>query len=790
MLKAKILYFIIIISSVSFGQQTVTGRVLDATSGELIIGAIVYDVISNNGTRTNNQGYFSLKVESKVDTLKVRVSMLGYKSLEHSLDKDSSSVITIRLFPIDDLNVVTVYSESPIEKRSDIGVVKIPSNQIRQLPSISGEFDILRAYQLMPGVGGGKEGTSGIYVRGGSPDQNLFIIDDIPLYYVSHIGGFVSVFDINAINDMTLYKGGFPSKYGGRISSVMDFQMKEGNSKKITGEIGLGIVSTKVFIEGPIKKDTTTFFLSARRSNLDLFSRPITLINSGSTASSGYTFYDVNTKISHKFKNGGKLQLSGYIGRDKLFVNSNSEDEVNDFKYEFDNHIKWGNFMGQIKYSKLFHQSLFMTTTLGFTQFYYNTDISSIQKTLSTGQVNAESAVNFISGVFDFIGKTDFEYYLSPSNTMRFGAEGICHFFRPGISSKQNFGNAVISDSVSENNRMLAQEVRVYFQDEIKIRKRIKAILGFHFSSYFVENRTLNSIQPRVLISFLIFKRSAIKVGYSRMNQNIHLLTNSGTGLPTDLWVPATIDLPSEISDQYNISYTQSISKSLEISVDGYWKRLQNLVDYKEGTNYLGIGNDWQSTVEGNGKGEIYGFEVLLRKRYGKFQGWLGYSWSKNKRQFDNINDGQEFYYKFDKRHDISVVGIYQINKKITLSFTWLFNSGNPITLAQQKYDVLVPGFSWTATSGGYLSNNLNEAHIYQGKNAYRLPAYHKLDVGVSFKKVKAKGTRVWSFGLYNVYNKQNPFFLYYKKENEEIKLYQLSLFPIIPSFSYTFNFN
>lgn len=778
-----------VFGSISFGQNSISGVVRDYNSGETIIGAVVYDSISKKGTITNSQGYFNLEIRGQ-DKVVLIIKMIGYKDtvIQGFASRLQNKTFEIRSDRI--LNMVVVRSNKPIEERTEIGVVKIPIEQIRKLPTITGEFDILKAYQLMPGVSAGKEGTSGLFVRGGSPDQNLFLLDGMHLYYVNHIGGFVSVFDINAVNDMSLYKGGFPAKYGGRISSVMDFQMKEGNSKKFKGEIGIGLLSAKGFIEGPIKKDTTTFFLSARRSILDLFTRPFTAIASSGQAVSGYTFYDINGKLTHRFKNNGKLEFVSYFGRDKIFINSGYQDETNNFRYKFKNQIKWGNIMGQLKYTRPLTSKSFFSISGGVTRFSYNTDISARQETLSSGDELSESSVNFISGVFDALIKTSFEFYLPRSNHLTIGLEGVNHNFKPGISSKIDIGSQNYTDSAVVDNRINSQEFNFYVQNEFKIGKRVASNVGLHLNGYFVEGEFLYSLQPRVLLSYLITENLAVKAGYSRMNQNIHLLSNSGTGIPTDLWVPATANLPPEIADQYNVAFEMSVGKDIEITAEGFWKELSNLIDYKDGSNFMNIGSDWESTVTGNGKGEIIGLEFLIRKTQGKFQGWLGYTLSKNTRVFPEINNGEKFFYQYDKRHDLSVVGIYHFNDKVSLSGTWVFNTGNPITLANEKYNTLVPGVNFVGTGQSQSSNNLQEAHLYNGKNSYRLPSYHRMDLSVSLTKQKKRGTRIWNFGIYNVYNRLNPFFLYYKKIQDEVKLYQLSLFPIIPSFSYTFQFN
>jgi len=592
----------------------------------------------------------------------------------------------------------------------------------------------------MPGVQQGKEGTSGIFVRGGSPDQNLFILDDMPLYYVNHIGGFVSVFDANAINSMTLYKGGFPAKYGGRISSVVDFRMKEGNNKKINTEIGLGLLASKLYINGPIKKDTSSFFISARRSNLDLLTRLSDLVLEKGNYSGGYTFYDINAKYTRKLNSKSKIQFITYLGRDRIFFNYNIKDKPTDLHFKSTDEIRWGNKMAQIKYNNAITPKLFNTTTLGVTYFSYTTEISTSLKEISTEKEISKSSLNFLSSVFDVILKSDFEYFANSKHKIQFGIEGVNHIFKPGVSSSLATGDVTIGDSLTGSNKLISQEIKLYFQDRIKFTPRLFANIGLHYQTYFVQGEVLMSLQPRVLFNYNTTDKTALRLAYSRMNQNVHLLSNSGTGVPTDLWVPATKNLKPEISDQLTFALVHSINKKYEYSVEAYYKQLQNLVDYYDGSTFLYIGDDWEKVVAGNGIGTVKGVELLVKKTQGKLQGWLGYTLSKNTRQFDDINNGEEFYYKNDRRHDFSIVGFYDINERISLSATWIFSTGTPITLAQEKYDILIPGLNWNAQPGqDYITNNVSTAQIYHGKNAYRLPSYHKLDVGVSLKKKSLK---------------------------------------------------
>ncbi len=790
-MKKTGLFFVFLSYFFCFSQNVLlSGYVIDKNSGENLIGARIYSKTLKKGVLTNNYGYYSISIP-KNDTIEVLISYVGHQTIYRKLFLTKNTELNFELNADNILNTVTVIGKQRIENKNEISTLSIPKKQIKSLPSLAGNVDIMRAYQLMPGVQFGKEGTSGIYVRGGSPDQNLFILDDIPLYYVNHLGGFVSVFDINAVNSMTLYKGGFPAKYGGRISSVIDFRMKEGNKNKIKKEINLGVFTTSFFIEGPIKKKST-FFISLRRSNIDLFTRLISYFdNTGSEKfTAGYTFFDFNSKYTYQINKKSKLQFSTYLGQDNFFLKNKVKE--NAVKYVSKSNIKWGNKMAQLKYINNISSKLFNVSTMGITYFNYNTIKSVVKSNNNGNEILGQSSIEFKSKVFDLILKSDFDYFLNSKNKISFGIEGVNHFFTPGINSSKQIGVSSTSVNPIVNNKLIGQELKLFIQDKIKFTPRFSANLGLHFQTYFIQKAIMPSVQPRVLINYNLTEHTAIRLAYSKMNQNIHLLSNSGTGLPTDLWMPATKNLKPEMSDQFTVGFDYSFGKQFELTIESYYKTLSNLINYKEGATYLNVNGDWEDVIVGNGSGKVKGVEFLIKKNAGKFQGWIAYTWLKNTRQFDELNNGIEFYYKYDRRHDISLVGFYEINKNVSLSATWVFTTGTPITIAQNKNLVLIPSLNWNPQPGdsSFVSNNFDYSHIYNGKNSYRMPNYHKLDIAIKLTKSKPKGIRVWQFGVYNAYNRQNPFFLFYKKVDTKIKLYQVSLFPLIPSLSYTFIFN
>lgn len=678
-----------------------------------------------------------------------------------------------------------IADKEEFEGTQKIGVISLPIKQLKSIPNFGGEPDIIKSFQLMPGVQSGNEGTSNLYVRGGSPDQNFFLLDNIPLYYVNHIGGFVSTFDPNAINDIKLYKGGFPARYSGRLSSVIDMRMKDGNRNKTKSEIGIGVLTTRFYIEGPIKDSTWSYFLSLRRLNFDLLTRPLARLDSDGKGSAGYTFYDINGKIVKHFKNGSKLSFTFYDGRDKVFVNASKRKPIGDnVAFRYKSIVKWGNIMANISYTKPIKEKMFSTFSIGTTNFRYTTDINSKYSNPGTSELVHQSRIKFNSGINDILLQGHFDYRINPKNTLRFGSISTLHIFTPGgithISGE--------SDNLSVNKiKINALESGVFCENELRISDKIKIDVGAAFNSFFIKDTSFLSLQPRLILSYEPKVNFKIQGSCSRMVQNMHYLTNSGVGLPSDLWIPVSKEYKPEKSNQYSLGAFYTLKTKvgkIELSVEGYFKDMKNLLDFKEGASLF---QDFtlDNKIVGKGLGNVYGIEFLVRKTTGRLTGWIGYTLSKNTREFEELNNGKPFPYLCDRTHDVSVVVFYALNESIQLTSTWTYMSGAPITLAQGAY--LQMDVHNLSQNSFY---DFKDAHIYGGKNSVRLPAYHKMDIGAQFIKQKPKGERTWFVGVYNIYNRQNIFLLFYKKNNNaETKLYQLTLFPIIPSISYSFKF-
>lgn len=792
----KSLFLILTIFSIfkSNGQNiTISGHISDVISGERLINANIYDAASKKGTVSNNYGFYSLSVK-KGTPISLIVSHLGYTIQKENLTLSENKVLDILLIPEDyKLKEVelTVTKDVPIEKRNEIGTLRIPTKQIKQLPALGGEVDVLKALQLMPGVQSGSEGSSGLYVRGGSPDQNLVLLDDVPLYYVNHLGGFVSTFNIDAINSIKLIKGGFPAEYGSRLSSVLDIRMKDGNMNTFKGSGMIGMVAAKLAIEGPIKKDTTSYIISARRMLYDLLTRPISkMVFDG--VSVGYTFYDFNAKVNHIFSDKNRIYLSTYLGRDRSVIKLKKDTP-------FKNSLEWGNNLVALRWNHVFNSKLFSNATLSYTRYKF---ITNDMFEYNNSGNNYISSRRFLSGIYDTGAKIDFEYFVNSNYKLKFGANSIYHTFTPGITKNKTKTNGenTLNQTVGSQH-LFAWEHSTYFENKLKIGRLINTNFGLRGVMYAIANKNYLSLEPRLLASALVAPTMSIKAAYSKMQQNIHLLTNNGIGIPTDLWIPSTNNIAPQQSHQYSMGVARSIKDNLyECSIESYYKTMSNLISYKEGANLIGTQNNWENLIDNSGKGISYGVEFLAQKKKGQTTGWIGYTWSKTNRQFDNINNGNTFPFKYDRRHDLSVVVTHKINDKIDVSGTWVYGSGSAFTLPIAKYDITDPKNYIPEYVTNVQDYNTTEVYVYGDRNAARMRSYHKLDIGANFRKQKKWGERVLNISLYNAYNRQNPYYYYVETVadtnpltgdviSEKSMIKQLTQFPILPSISYSFTF-
>jgi outer membrane receptor for ferrienterochelin and colicin len=778
--------FILAAFSIQAQRYSVSGTIEDKSTGEKLIGANIYDAGSLKGTSSNAFGFYSVTFPS--GKLSLTISYIGYQSVNLDITLKKDTLINILLQPVINLNEVVISAQAAKStvRNTQMSMTELGPKAIKSMPMLLGEVDVLKALQLLPGVKGGNEGTSGIYVRGGGPDQNLILLDGVPVYNANHLFGFFSVFNPDAIQNVRLITGGFPARYGGRLSSVLDIRMRDGNNKKFSAEGSVGIISSKLTLEGPIINDKTSFIVSGRRTYIDLLAQPIirwqARLNNGHV-NAGYYFYDLNAKLNHKFSDKSRLFLSAYSGRDKAYLKSTETGDTQggNMQWVNDAGLGWGNLTAALRWNYVITPKLFSNTSITYSRYNFLT--SFLDQQSSNDTITSKFQYVYNSGIIDWAGKVDFEYLPDPNHTIRFGYNQIYHTFKPGVSVLSMQLNSVAGiDTTLGNKDIYAHEGALFVEDDWTISTRLKANIGLHFSGFKVLDSTYTSLQPRISARFLLNEKISIKAAFTTMSQYIHLLTNSTIGLPTDLWLPATEKIKPERAAQFALGAVYEPADGIEISLEGYYKIMKNLIEYKEGASFFSFTDDWQDKIE-TGEGRAYGFELLARKHYGKTSGWIGYTLSWSERKFENISFGQWFPYRYDRRHDVSIVLSRKFTDNIDLGVTWVYGTGNAVTLPVEKY------------SGAY---GFQDGNFYSGwieafdkRNSYRMPAYHRLDIGLNFRKETRWGERTWSIGAYNAYNRKNAFYLQFAQQydNGTVKtvLKQYSLFPIIPSVSFSF---
>jgi len=783
-MKSVTLLFLFLFHWVEIFSQnySISGYIEDAKTGERLIGAMIYDSVSYSGNNSNSYGYFNIKCRK--GSINLICSYIGYKTSRMSFSLIGDTTVNMLLQPQTyTLAEVVINDKKSLIESSRMSVTELPMVTIKQIPMLLGETDILKALQSFPGVQTGTEGTSGLYIRGGGPDQNLILLDGVPVYNPDHLFGFVSIFNPDAIKNVTLITGGFPAQYGGRLSSVVDIRMKEGNNKEFHGEGTLGLISSKITLEGPLKNDKTSYLISARRSWIDIVTRSFL---KGKDLPY-YYFYDLTAKVNHIFSSQSRLYLSIYTGKDHISsINTKSEFVSGGVKYT-DNrnqYYGWGNITAALMWNYIFNNRLFSNTSFTYSNYKYfdNKLINSTRLNQSNGAItHNDYKSDFNTGIKDVALKTDFDYQPFTGHNVKFGIGGIYHIFTPYAHiSLINTGN----DSTltgTDKYKQGAFEPSFYLEDEMTLSSRLKVNAGFRLSAFLVKNKTYSSVEPRLSGRYLLTDRWALKFAYSRMKQYIHLLTSSRITFPTDLWVPSTDKVSPQMADQFALGSIYNLNDNFELSVETYFKTMKELIEYSEGSSFLEAGN-WESKIEKGGIGRAYGLEFMLKKNSGNTTGWISYTLSKTERRFDNISSGNWFPYKYDRRHDISIMLNHKFNDKIDAGLTWEFSSGNLFTLITDVYDSYI------------VVGPQKDIQYFGNRNNYRLPAYHRLDVGINFHKQKKSFYRTWSISVYNVYNQKNVFFVYLGNDDlhgkKDLLLYKkYTLFPILPSLTYSLKF-
>lgn len=764
------------------GKHTISGYVKDETTGEYMIGANVYIKELMKGTSTNLYGFYSLTLKEGNYTLVI--SYLGYGDIEQEIELTKNIRINRSLkskaILAKEFEVTGERNDANVQS-AEMGVIELEVEKIKTLPAFLGEIDVLKTIQLLPGVQSATEGSSGFYVRGGGPDQNLILLDEAVVYNAAHLFGFFSIFNADAVKKVELIKGNIPAQYGGRLASVLNITMKEGNSKKYEVDGGIGLISSRLTVQGPIKKDTSSFIISGRRTYIDILMKPF-IPESSPFSGSGYYFYDLNTKINYRLSDKDRLFMSGYFGRD-VFTYNNDD---NGFSVK----IPWGNATTSFRWNHLFNDKLFLNTTVLFSDYQFEF-------------VGAQSDFEFKlhSGIRDWNAKLDFNYFPSIRHNVKFGMNYIYHTFIPGtVTAKSNEVEFDTGDII----KYYAHDGAAYINDEFDLNDKIRINAGLRYSLFqhigpferFSKDQagnvtnsevyakgekvaTYQGLEPRFTFRYSFNTRSSFKAGYTHNYQYIHLASLSALSLPTDVWVPSTDKVKPQIGTQYAIGYFRNFKENqFETSVELYYKEMDNLVEYKEGALPEENINDNPDNQFTFGKGTSYGAELFIKKRTGNTTGWIGYTWSKTMRVFPEINDGEEFPAKFDRLHDLSIIASHEI-KRWTFSAVFVYATGNSLTLPVSRYVI-----------EGQIVNE------YGVRNSVRMKSYHRLDVSATLKgKERKKFRSSWNFSVFNVYNRANPFFIYFDNEGDldkgtlKITAKQVSLFPILPSITWNFEF-
>jgi outer membrane receptor for ferrienterochelin and colicin len=786
-MKLFFIFSIIVITQISFGQTfTIRGFVRDNQTDENLIGASISIDKNRSGTITNSFGFYSFNL--KQDSVSLYVSYVGYTPVRLSFYLTRDTVIEFRLNGIKILDEIEIQaSEELIQETTRMSSITLPVDQIKLTPTLMGEADPIKVIQLLPGVQGGSEGSSGLYVRGGGPDQNLILLDGVPLYNSTHLYGFFSTFNADAINHIELLKGGFPARYGGRTSSVIDISMKEGNQNQFHGNATVGVISSKILLEGPLGKDIS-FLVSGRRSYLNLLqSRFIKPQTEG--IADDYNFYDLNAKVNYRLNDKNRIYFSAYSGRDHAGADSENryDDTTVSFTSKTSSTINWGNAIASLRWNHIFSNRLFATFSAAYSRYKFETE-TEFNSTITYIQSNQSEKSYYRSlynsGINDMSLRADFDFFANPTHYLRFGVVSIAHRFEPGVLASTT--NSTLNELGSEI--VNALETSVYLEDDWSISPRLKLNYGLHGAAFQVNGEAYTSLQPRINARYLTGQNLAIKLSYASMQQFVHLLTNAGIGLPTDLWVPATETVKPQQSHQVALGMAKTIFRNVDLSVESYYKVFDNVIEYKDGASFLSVSQNWEEKIE-VGQGESYGLEFFLHRKTGRLNGWVGYTLSWSNRQFENLNNGEWFPYRYDRRHDIKLIMNYAITKKLATGLTWVYGTGNAVSIPEVSF---ASATNEGHTLDGYIGLINMPGFPVQSvltRNGFRMRDYHRLDLNASYTLQSGKVSHMIMASIYNVYGRRNPYYLEFGFAGNQKALKQVSLFPVMPSISYTLKF-
>ncbi|PWH85027.1 TonB-dependent receptor [Brumimicrobium oceani] len=748
-------------------NRVISGYLFDQSSNESIIGGVVFSLQSKNGSTTNEYGFYSLSLEKGDSTIKVRAYGFQDTIISIATINVAGSFNVYLKSKVTNFDEVDIFGKKSEIKEDEMGSISIAMEDIRRLPNLFGEVDIIKTYQLTPGVESGGENSSNYYVRGGGAEQNLMLLDDVPLYNVAHFGGFFSVFNADIIKSTKLMKSGFPAEYSGRLSSVLDVRTKEGNSKEFRTQGAVGLLSTRLAVEGPLIKNKASFIVSGRINPLPIFR----IFGEGID----YRFNDLNAKINLNSSDKNKFFLSFYRGRDNLKINSDNEGLST-----LDNKLSWGNTMLAFRWNHKFGSRLFSNTTIYVTNYNYNEKFRFKEETEDSNQ---EINNKLTTGVRDYGFKNDYSFFINDKLNLHFGVNAVYHAFRPNDIEYSQKGNDIEDLERNQLSQLLTFESGGYSEIELDYNWfSLKG--GLRYSNYTVQDTSYHNLEPRIVSSLNFLKTWSLKYSYTVMNQYIHLLSYSGTGLPSDYWMPTNRKIPPSRGVQHSVGLYKSIQKDKYIlSLEAYHKTANNVISFKPGKSLMGYVDEWEDLVEKNGENRAYGIEFLAQKKKGKLSGWISATVSRSLLQYETLNGGRVFPFKYDRPLSINVVAIYQLNKKIDFSATWNYGTGYPLTLANEIY-----------TFDG------DDIYNFDGINNHRMRDYHRMDVAFNHTKETKWGERTWTISIFNLYGRRNPYYYFYQHdlipvqnefsssyEKGELKLYQQSFFGFFPSFSYSF---
>lgn len=788
-LKLRILLIcLVIFIGINANAQTISGYVRDSITGEALIGAIIKTSDSKKGTATNAKGFYKLPLPTGNYTL--IVSHLGHLNAQQNIVIAKQN-ITLNF----NLSSTVVSTKEAVitGQRTNVNVtstemsrVELTGEQVKTLPVIFGEPDVLKAITLLPGIKSGGEGGTGFYVRGGGPDQNLVLMDDAVIYNPSHLLGFLSVFNTDAVKNVEVIKGGMPANYGGRLSSILNVGLREGNDQKYVTNGGVGLISSRLMFEGPIQKGKSAFMIAGRRTYIDALVKPFL---TEEQSANGYYFYDFNAKAHFNINDKNKLVFSGYYGRDIFNFKSPTNQLV---KFQ----VGWGNAAASLRWFHSFHKKLYSNTILIYNRYDLNNQFDF-----------GDNGFKLSSGLEDWNVKQDFYYTPNKNHTIKFGGQYIYHTFTPGIATGQ-VGTITIDQRI---NKQYAHEYALYAMDEFKIGKRVTINAGLRAVFFtqvgpftervfndegiqvgdgktFEDGETIVTypgLEPRLAGTFLLNSNTSVKASFTQTYQFLHLATTSGAQFPSDLWVPSSRLVKPQLAYQYAVGLFKNFNENAyETSIEAYYKPMYNQIEFKPGANLFFNQNLENEMIFGQGLS--YGVEFFAKKKFGRLTGWFGYTWSRSTRQFDELNQGKSYFFRYDRTHDLSLVASYQFNKKWSGTLVFVYGTGNAATLPTSRY-TYQPGFDLTENQPKF-----NFVDVYDKINDFRLPAYHRMDISFTYYQRKTETFESsWNFSIYNLYNRANPYFIYFVPdiEAQKVRAYMVYLFPILPSVAWNFKF-